>query len=255
MRNIILYQFLKIYIHSATGIYIYILQREKMQHPPCKVCNLILIIVIEAACCFDFSSVSHNSLLLQKSARTTPRCCSFISAFKVPLSALSGLFPSFQCIPLDSLDSAEDTEPEREVSEESQSLETSHRSVLLPYRGIFRRHNYDVNRTDLLHLLPHDVVCMVDSILLVYYHHEDIAGWKEWVDEHYRLGRRVYMLDFAAEQAIRDWAEFGLSIPECFQILKYEPKLSEGKLQKVLNDSVSAIGINCDLTPVHKAFL
>ena len=89
---------------------------------------------------------------------------------------------------------------------------------------------------------------MVDSTSLVYYHHEDIAGWNEWVDEHYRLGRRVYMLHFAAEQVIRDWAEFGLSIPECFQILKYEPKLSEGKLQKVLNDLVSAMEINCDNT-------
>ena len=90
---------------------------------------------------------------------------------------------------------------------------------------------------------------MVDLNMLMYFQNGVISGWKEWpewVDEDCRLGRRVYMLIFAADIVIRIVGDLGFTIPDCFQILKYQPKLSEDKLQKVLGDVVSALNVDCD---------
>ena len=49
--------------------------------------------------------------------------------------------------------------------------------------------------------------------MLMYFQNGVISGWKEWpewVDEDCRLGRRVYMLIFAADIVIRIVAILGL---------------------------------------------
>ena len=199
-----------------------------------------LIIAIEAISCFAFSLVPNNGLLLRNSARVTRRCFSFTCASKSLHSRLTGQAPILQSMNLDCADSAKKSGPENEVLKALQSSESSDR---LADREIFPTDDDEL--IDLFESLPHDAICMVDSGLLIYYQNGFLPGWQEWVDEHYRLGRRLYMLDFAARFVMIVGAELGLKIPECFQVLKYQPKISEDKLQKVLRDVVLAMDVDC----------
>ena len=142
-------------------------------------------------------------------------------------------------------DCAEDPEQENQISNDSPSPEVTNSGIVVP-PGFVVIPYPNVNRTAVFDSLPHDVICMIASDLAIFYQNGFINAWKEWVDEHVRLGRKLYMIDFAAEQVTRNGAKYGITIPECCQVLKYEPKVPEDKLQKVLEEVVAALCVDCD---------
>ena len=93
--------------------------------------------------------------------------------------------------------------------------------------------------------LSHDDFYVIDSALLRNYFHPWIDGWVPWVNQHYRLGKRLYILDFAA-QAVVDFNCSLDSIPKCFQILRYQPEVSDAVMNSVLKQLKEAFSITRD---------
>ena len=198
----------------------------------------MLVCALVATHCVAFSLAPGHRLLQKSSAKLARTCLALAPQFRPVSHALLKVKSK-------NSDYVEEGLQEDEISHDSFSSDIPDIPQDYSYHPKSRRpFDEDPNdiRAEAFLTLPHDVICIADSNLLVYYHNGMVNGWKQWVDEHYRQGRRVYALDFSAKVV----SGYGWTIPECFQVLKYQPIISEQKLEKVLQDVVSAFDVNCD---------
>jgi hypothetical protein len=104
--------------------------------------------------------------------------------------------------------------------------------------GCCPKEDYD----HMLDLLSHDDFYVIDIALLLNYFHPWIDGWVPWLNEHYRLGKRLYILDFVAQAVV----DYNYTIPKYFQILHYEPQVSNAVMNNVLKQLKEAFSITRD---------
>ena len=93
-----------------------------------------------------------------------------------------------------------------------------------------------------LDLLSHDDFYVVDTALVLSYDMSFIEGWVPWLEEHYRRGKRLYILDFVAQEVV----DHGDTVPKYFQILQYEPEVSNAVMNDVLKQLKVAFSITQD---------
>ena len=140
-----------------------------------KTICILITITIKATCCFSFSSVPNNILVLQRSARNTLCGFPFARASKLPLRRLSGHLPTFLRMDSDCPDCAEDPEQENQISNDSPSPEVTNSGIVVP-PGFVVIPYPNVNCTAVFDSLLHDVICMIALDLAIFYQNGFING-------------------------------------------------------------------------------
>ncbi len=89
--------------------------------------------------------------------------------------------------------------------------------------------------------LSHDNVYILDTKLVTVYQNNSLPGWNTWIDEHFKLGKRLYILPQSVPEL-----KGGISSEE-FEVLEIEDPKDEEQLNMVYEEIVNDLNIQGNL--------
>ena len=128
---------------------------------------------------------------------------------------------------------------ESEESDENETYSTDRPVTSEGLECCFPEEDYD----HVLDSLSHEDFYVVDFALVNNCFMSWITGWIPWLNEHYRLGKRLYVLDFVAQEVVDIHAK---SMPKYFQIIRYQPEVTNAVMNNVLKQLKEAYSIDRD---------
>jgi hypothetical protein len=121
---------------------------------------------------------------------------------------------------------------------ESETYSTDSSASSEGLKCCFPEQDYD----HVLDTLSHEDFYVVDYALLNNCFMSWITGWIPWLNEHYRLGKRLYVLDFVAQEVV----DYNRTMPKYFQIIRYQPEVTNAVMNNVLKQLKEAYSITRD---------